>query len=151
MSISGTQIVTVSYTEDDVTATTDLTIDVLTLNKITATGYKTAFRAGETFSFGGTVYPWYTHSNGSSESQGSALSSDDYTVSKFGILSMGDGQEVIVSYGGKTLKERQELGQFFTPPELTIQMTDLIHVPIPYRVHTAEKILHTQLMSVMLT
>ena len=27
-------------------------------------------------------------------------------------------------YGGKTLKERQELGQFFTPPELTIQMIE---------------------------
>ncbi len=27
-------------------------------------------------------------------------------------------------YGGKTKKERQELGQFFTPPELTIQMIE---------------------------
>lgn len=27
-------------------------------------------------------------------------------------------------YGGRTKKERQELGQFFTPPELTIQMIE---------------------------
>lgn len=26
-------------------------------------------------------------------------------------------------YAGKTKKERQDMGQFFTPPELTIQMT----------------------------
>ena len=27
-------------------------------------------------------------------------------------------------YAGKTKKERQDMGQFFTPPELTIQMIE---------------------------
>lgn len=31
---------------------------------------------------------------------------------------------VRVQYGDRTLKERQEMGQFFTPPELTIQMIE---------------------------
>lgn len=33
-------------------------------------------------------------------------------------------QWVDIQYGTKTKEERQKLGQFFTPPELTIQMLE---------------------------
>ena len=31
-------------------------------------------------------------------------------------------------YAGKTLEERQELGQFFTPPELTVKMLEKLDI-----------------------
>ena len=31
-------------------------------------------------------------------------------------------------YAGKTLKERQELGQFFTPPELTVKLLEKLDI-----------------------
>lgn len=99
---ANTTSVTVSYTEDSVTKNATITgIDVLTLSKITAEDYTTSFKAGQTFSFDGTVYPWYTHSNGSAESKGAALASG-YTVDKSGTLSKGDNQKVTITYSGKT-------------------------------------------------
>lgn len=99
---STTTSVTIKYTEGEKKVQTNLTVDVLTLNKITAEGQTTKFRDGDTFTFDGNVYPWYTHSSGATESKGSALASTEFTVSKSGKLTRGNAQEVVITHTAST-------------------------------------------------
>ena len=116
---SGTQTVTVSYTQGDVTRTAEVTVTVaaVELNKleVTAPPAKTVYKVGEAFdSTGMKVTATY--------SDGSSREVTDYTVTPEVITT--DTQEVLVSYGGKTVSVTVQLNkvtriEVTTPPEKT--------------------------------
>ena len=92
MSNTGTQTVTVSYTESGVTesATYTITIGARTLSSISVSGQTTAFVQGGTFSFGGTVTA--TYNNGSTADVTASATFSGYNLSQTG------EQTVTVSY-----------------------------------------------------
>lgn len=92
MSNTGTQTVTVSYTESGVTesATYTITVGARTLVSISVTGYTAAFTQGGTFSFGGTVTA--TYNNGSTADVTASATFSGYDLSQTG------EQTVTVSY-----------------------------------------------------
>jgi len=84
MSTTGTQTVTVSYTSQDVTKTTNYQISVSmeTLQSIRIEGYKTEFTVGDSFSFGGTA--WAVYSNGNETNVTNVATYSGYDMSTAG-------------------------------------------------------------------
>ncbi|GEM_PF-543919 len=92
---AGNQTVSVSYTNVTTQSTSySITVTSVTLTSITISGYTTSFKAGDTFSFGGTVTAHYN--NGSSADVTASASFSGYNMSSAG------NQTVTVSYGGQT-------------------------------------------------
>ena len=93
MSATGTQTVTVSYTENEVTksATYTITVRAKVLDSITISGQTTTFTQGGTFSFGGTVT---AHYEGTTQTQNVTNSC---TFTGYNLNNLGE-QTVTVSY-----------------------------------------------------
>ena len=93
MSATGTQTVTVSYTENEVTksATYTITVSARVLDSITLSGQTLTFTQGDTFSFGGTVT---AHYESTTQTQNVTASC---TFSGYNLSNTGE-QTVTVSY-----------------------------------------------------
>ena len=95
MSSAGNQTVTVSYTNGTTETTSySITVTAVAVTSIEASGYKTSFKVGDTFSFGGTVTAHYN--NGTSTDVTASASFSGYNMSTTG------NQTVTVSYGGQS-------------------------------------------------
>lgn len=95
LSSAGNQTVTVSYTNGTTETTTySITVTAVSVTSIEISGYKTTFKVGDTFSFGGTVTAHYN--NGSSSDVTASASFSGYNMSTAG------NQTVTVSYGGQS-------------------------------------------------
>lgn len=95
MSSAGNQTVTVSYTNETTKTTSySITVTAVAVTSIEASGYKTSFKIGDTFSFGGTVTAHYN--NGTTADVTSSASFSGYNMSTSG------NQTVTVTYSGKS-------------------------------------------------
>ena len=95
MSSAGNQTVTVSYTNGTTETTSySITVTAVAVTSIEVSGYKTSFKVGDTFSFGGTATAHYN--NGSTTDVTASASFSGYNMSTAG------NQTVTVSYGGQS-------------------------------------------------
>jgi len=117
MAEAGEQTVTVSYTEGDVTKTTEYTITVnapATLTSITLSGtYPTEFTQGEEFSSEGIEVTANFDDETTSDVTGEA------TFEGYDMSMVGE-QEITVSYGGKTATYTITVNEYVMPSELVI-------------------------------
>ena len=96
MNTAGNKVVTVTYTENNVTQTDtfNITVNAVELVSISVSGYTTQFNVGDSFAFGGTVIA--TYNNETSSDVTSSATFTGYNMNQVGTY------DVTVSYGGQT-------------------------------------------------